>query len=220
MSVLNIMKLNLVLPTLLAALGLAGCAANSLEKTWKSPAHTGGAVKKVAVIAVDERGMVRKGFENRFVRDLGERQQPAIVTYDLIALPDIKTDKEAAVKAFSAAGADSVLIVRLVSISSKSRQVEASPEVYVPVITGFNDYYSTYGWYDYYSVAFVDMGASWGSTKQYVYLDTSLHDLASGKRIWSTLTRTTLKDDSDRLAELDTLCVKVVSAMHRDGVVR
>jgi len=214
------MKLNLFLLTLFATLGLAGCAANRLENTWKSPAYTTGPVKKIAVIAVDERGMVRKGFENRFVRDLGERQQPAIVTYELIALPDIKADKEAAAKAFSTAGADSVLIVRLVSASSQSRQVEARPEAYVPVITGFNDYYSAYGWYDYYTVAFTDMGASWGSTKQYIYLDTSLHDLATGKRIWSTITRTTLKDDSDRLAELDTLCVKVVSAMHKDGVVR
>jgi len=213
------MKSYLALFTVSAAACLAGCAASSVEKKWKSPEHSGGPVQKVAVIAVDERGMVRKGFENRFVRDLGEQQQAAMVTYDLLALPEIKADKEAAAKAFTTGGADSVMIVRLVNSSSTSRQVEARPEAYVPVTTGFDSYYS-YGWYDYYSVAFMDMGASWGTTKQYLYLDTSLYNLKSGKRIWSTITRTTLKEDSDRLVEVDRLTAKVVAAMRKDGMVR
>jgi hypothetical protein len=66
----------------------------------------------------------------------------------------------------------------------------------------------------------MDMGASWGSTKQHVYLDSSLYDLKTGKRLWSLLTLTTVKDETDRLAEVDKLTAKVVAALGKDGMVR
>jgi hypothetical protein len=210
------MKIQIQFVAAVAALCLAGCAASSIERKWKSP-EVSAPVQKVAVIAVDERGMLRKGFENRFVRDLGEHQQPAMVTYESLGLPEIKADKKAATDTMRAGGADSVLIVRLVGQGSYSRQVEAQPELYVPVTTGIDDYY---GWYQYYSVAFMNMSATWGSTEQNVYLDSSLHDLKTGKRLWSALTLTTVKDETDRLAEVDKLTAKVVAALRKDGLVR
>jgi hypothetical protein len=66
----------------------------------------------------------------------------------------------------------------------------------------------------------MDMGASWGNTKQLVYLDSSLYELKTGQRLWSALTLTTIKEDSDRLVEVDKLTAKVVSALRGDGLVR
>ena len=127
-------------------------------------------------------------------------------------MPDIKADKEAAAARLRAGGAEVVLIVRLVDQTTYSRDMRATPERWVPTVSG----YGTYGWHDYYSVAFVDMGTTWSNTRQNIYLDTSLFDLKTGQRLWSTLTLTVLKDDSDRLAEADALIAKVVQAMRKD----
>jgi hypothetical protein len=200
-----------------AAMCLAGCASSSIKKTWKSPEYQGGPVQKPAVIGVDDRGIVRKGFENRFVRDLREHGQEAIVTYELMALPDIKADKDAAAARLREAGADSVLIVRLVDQVNYDSQVRASPALFAPTVTGIGSYY---GWYDYYSVAFTEMGTVWSSTKQLAYLDISLYSLKSSQRIWSGLTKATIKETTDRVEVVDALVSKVVDAMRKDGVVR
>ena len=195
---------------------LTGCASTSMKETWKSPAHSTGPVQKVAVIAVDERGLARIGFENRFVRDLRAVGQEALVTHELMTLLDIKADKEAAAAKLREAGADSVLIVRLADLTTYSRSVRATSERYVGTVTGIDSYY---GWYDYFSVAYMDMGTVWSTDKKTVYLDTSLYDLKSGKRIWSALTETVMKEGTDSLMEADSLTAMVVKAMNGDGMI-
>jgi hypothetical protein len=74
-------------------------------------------------------------------------------------------------------------------------------------------------WYDYYSVAYMDMSPTYGSEKRQFYLETIVFDLKSAKRLWSCLTETTFTDNMDRLAEMDTIVGKAVSAMRKDGVV-
>ena len=58
---------------------LCSCAATSLKKTWKAP-DCQQPVGKVAVLAIDDRGLVRQGFENRFVAQLTKAGAPAVVT--------------------------------------------------------------------------------------------------------------------------------------------
>lgn len=198
------------------ALWLGGCATSSVKQSWKSPSYQGAPVQKIAVLAVDERGLVRVAFENRFVRDFKAHAQEALATHELLGLTAIKADKEAAAVRVRAAGADAVLIVRLVDQTTRSRQVQATPALFVPTVTGYGDC----GWYDYYTVAFTDMGVVWGSTKQDIYLESSLFDLKAGRRLWSALTLTVLRDDMDRLVEADSLVAKVVDAMRKDGLVR
>ena len=207
----NIFHIAIILSSML----LAGCASTSLKQTWKSSTSHAGPVKKIAVIAVAERGLVRQGFENRFVRDFSAQGQEAMVTHNLLDLPEIKANKEAAAARALAAGADTVLIVRLVDKVSYERSTQA---LYVGATTGFDD--SIYSWYDYYTVAYTDMSSVWSSTTQKVYLDCSLYDLNGGGRLWSALTLTTSKEDADRLAEADVLVNVVVKAMRKDGMVR
>jgi hypothetical protein len=211
------MKANIqFLAVVASALCLGGCAASSVKQVWKSPAYQGGAVQKVAVVAVEERGMVRQAFENRFVNQFRALGQNADPTHELMGLREIKASKEAAAARFREAGADSVLLVRLVDQTTYAHQAQATPALFVPTTTGF----SSYGWYDYYEVAFVDMGTVWNSARQYVYLDTVLFDLKTGQRIWSALTLTVLKEDMDRLEEADALVAKIVAALRRDGMIR
>jgi len=198
------------------ALCLSGCASSSIKESWKSPAYQGGPVQKISVLAVDERELVRVALENRFVREMRQHGQDALATHELLGLPEIKADKEAAAARVRAAGADAVLIIRLVDQSTYSRQVQATPALFIPTVTG----YESYGWYDCYTVAYTDMGVVWGSTKQNIYLDTSLFDLKTGQRLWSALTLTVLKENEDRLVVADSLVAKLVSALRKDGLVR
>ena len=208
-------KLHPVSIAILAAL-LCSCAVTSLKTTWKSPDYHGGPVQKVAVLAVDERGMVRQIFEGQFVTQLEKQGQAAFKTQELLALPAIKENKEAAAARLREAGADSVLIVRLVDSATLASSVRQTSRGYAPITTG----YANFGWYDYYTVAFMDMDVIRNSLKQYVYLDTSLYELNTGTRLWSGLTQTVLKDNTDRLEVVRPLVTKVLAAMRQDGLIR
>lgn len=201
--------------TVLAAL-LAGCAATSLKSTWKSPDSGGQTVRKPAVIAIEERSLARQGFENRFVNQLKAGGQEAAVTFDLLGLPEIKADRAAAVARLKQAGADSVIVLRLVDVATYDRQVQETPNAFVSVVDGFG----SYGWYDYYSVAYADFGVMRGETRQVVCLEASLFALEGSKRLWSGITRTVIKEGSDRLVLADQFTALVVAAMRKDGVVR
>src|SRR5262249_54160419 len=94
----------------LAAL-LCSCAATSVKNTWKSPEYNG-RVTKVAVLTVDDRGLLRRGFENRWVTQLRNQGLTAISTFDLLSLPEINQDKPAAAQRLRAAGCEAVLVMR------------------------------------------------------------------------------------------------------------
>ena len=199
------------------ALWLCGCASSSIKQSWTSPTRRDGQVQKISVLAVDERSTVRQGLENRFVLELRSKGQDALATHELLSLPEIKADKEGAAARLRAAGADVILIVRLVDSSTYSSEVRATPELYVPTLSGA---YENYNWHDYYSVAFMHMGVVWGNTNQDIYLDSSLFDLKTAQRLWSALTLTVLKEDTDRLAAADSLVAKLVKALRKDGIIR
>lgn len=207
----NLCQLSIVPLTL----ALCGCVGTSLDQNLKSPSYHGGVVQKVAVIAVDERVLMRQGFENRFARQMTEHGQSALVTYDLLSLPEIKADKQAATARFREAGADSVLVIRLANQATRSTELQATAQIFAPVLTGY-DYND---WYGYYSVSFVNMGTSWSESKTQVYLEMILYDLKTGQRIWAGGTVTVLKDDMDRVAQMEPIVSKVLGALRKDGLI-
>lgn len=193
---------------------LCSCASTSVKDTWKAP-DSHGPVGKIAVLAIDERGLVRQGFENRFVAQLGKSGATALQTFNLLSLAQIKQDKGTAAERFRASGAEALLILRLIDKTASYREVRPGGERYAPVVTGFD----TLGWYDYYSVGFMSMNSTYGSLKENVYLEASLYNLKAEKRLWSALTRTALVENMDRVEEMDPLVEKIVAAMRKDGVI-
>ena len=207
------MKLPPLAFTALAAL-LCSCAATSVKQTWKSP-DSPGPVGKVAVVAVAEYGNLRIGLENRFVRQLTKAGSTATATYDLLSLPQIKADKQAAAARFRANGAEGVLILRLANLSSSYRENRPGRERYAGMITDVN----SIGWYETFTVGFTDMSPTYAHSKETVNLETSLYDLNTEKRLWSGVTQTVVTEDMDRVAEMDPLIEKIVAAMKKDGVI-
>ncbi len=208
-------KLPLFAVSMLAVL-LCSCATTSVQKTWKSPAYTGGPVKKLAVLAVADNALVRPQLEGRLARDIGERGQPVTTTYKLLTLPQIKEDKAAAVAALREQGADYILIVRLLDETTYNRQVTAAPGAFS---SGASDY-AGYGWYGYYDMSFMDMSMTYSSTRQHLVLDSSLFDLNTNQRVWSVVTKTVVKEDADRIEVADGLAAKVVAELAKDGMIR
>lgn len=194
---------------------LCSCAATKVKTTWKSPDYLGGPLRKVAVLAIDERQDVRIGFENRLSRQIGKRGISAATTYDLFSLPEINRDKVAAAERLRSAGAEAVVVLRLRDSASFYRESRPGPERYAEVVTGYEPSY----WYDYYSVAYADMSPTYGNLKQKVYLETSVFDLKTAKRLWSGLTLTVVTERMDRVAEMDPIVAKVVGAMRKDGMI-
>jgi hypothetical protein len=135
---------------------------------------------------------------------------------ELLRLPEIKENKEAAINLLRQQGVDSILIVRLVDKTTYDREVRASPSAFVPVATG----YSNYGWGGYYDVAFMDMSVTYSSTRDDLVLDSSLFDLNSGQRLWSMVTKSVLKYDTDKLVVADDLADKVSAGLLKDGLIR
>lgn len=204
-----------LLATVLLAVLLCSCAATSIKHTWKSP-DCPKDLGKIAVVAMEERGIVRQGFENRLVAQLAKAGAPAMVTFDLLTLAEIEQNKQVAAERFRAAGADAVLIMRLVDQTSSYREVMRGRGAYITTITGWENV----GWYDYYSVGFLNLTPTYGTLKQKILVETGLFDLKTEACLWSGLSQTVMKENMDRVAEMDPLVEKVVAAMQKDGVFR
>lgn len=201
------------------ALCLGGCASpSSIVQTWKTPTPPAGPVRKVAVVGVDDRALIREGFENRFVRIMRTQNQEAMTTFDLLSLPEINNDKKAAKAKMGAAGADAILIIQLTDRTTNDRQVGPRPALNAEaLLTGATD---TDGWEIYYSGAYIKMGTTWTRDSTTLYLSSGLHDLKTGRLLWSTVTKTVVKDNVDRLVVVEALVALVVDAMRKDGLVQ
>ncbi|MFO1475598.1 MAG: hypothetical protein U1F98_02975 [Verrucomicrobiota bacterium] len=200
----------------IAFAALAGaCAATSLKSSWKSPQYHGGPVGDIAVVAIDPRGLVRQGFENRFVRQFGEQQQKAFVTFSLLPLEEINADKAAAAAKLKGAGADSVLIIRLLDSATYASEVQLRNTRFGPGTQGVQGF----GWYDYFTSSWRATGAIYGTQKSDVFLEIDLFDLDTEKLVWSGITMTVVKEGVDRVELIDPLIRKVLAAMRADGVI-
>ena len=202
-------------PLALCALAslFCSCAATSVKQTWKSP-DCRQPVGKIAVVAVDDRGLLRQGFENRFVRYLSDAGAPAEVTFDLLSLPQIKQDKRAAADRLRASGAEALLVMRLMDVGSSYRVNRVGGDLSAPGMAGVDTTFDDFG------REFTDTSSTYVDLTQAVGLQSSLYDLKTEKRLWFALTQTVLKDNMDRVAQMDPLVEKIVAAMKKDGVIR
>jgi len=109
-------------------------------------------------------------------------------------------------------GADSVLVVRLIDAVNQSSLVPATRTT-VTTDSG------KMGCFDYVAVYASGPGDVQPNLKLDVYLETSLYDLQSEKKIWSAQTKTVVGEDTDRIAVIGPLVEKLVTALREDGLI-
>jgi hypothetical protein len=167
------------------ALGLAACAASTkIVNQWVSPDYTSPRFRKIMVIGVSKQASIRRTFEDEFVTQLKAAGVEAVPSY-LYIPEDDQVDESHLQAAVKQAGADAVIITRLVRVEKKT---EVSPGFYQPAPFGFYGGYSA-AWRGYYEPPRV---------YQYdVYIsETSLYDM--NQLVWAGTVETTAPDDINK----------------------
>ena len=187
-----------LLRILALTIAVAGCAASTkIVNQWTSPDYTSPRFKKIMVIGVSTQPSIRRTFEDEFVTKLKAAGVEALPSY-LYIPEDGQVDESRLQAAVKQAGADAVIITRLVRVDKKS---EVSPGFYRPRPVGFYGGYSV-AWLGYYEPPRV---------YQYdVYIsETSLYDM--NQLVWAGTAETT--DTGDITKEIQGYVVAVIEAL-------
>jgi hypothetical protein len=178
-------SLRILALTIAVVLSVAGCAASTkIVNQWVSPDYTSPRFRKIMVIGVSKQASIRRTFEDEFVTQLKAAGVEAVPSY-LYIPEDDQVDESHLQAAVKQAGADAVIITRLVRVEKKT---EVSPGFYQPAPFGFYGGYSA-AWRGYYEPPRV---------YQYdVYIsETSLYDM--NQLVWAGTVETTAPDDINK----------------------
>ncbi len=184
-----------------------GCASSSVKQTWKSPSYQGGPVQKIAVLVKTDRNFYRQAIENYFASILNEEGQSAFTTHDLFGLGAVKADRAAAAARLRQGGADSVLVVQLIDAVTYSRQATVTSPAFTSSAA------------ESYGYLVMETDAAWNTLQSDVYIESTLYNLASGERLWSGVTRTVLKENTDSVAKIEPLGKMLFAQMRQAGVI-
>jgi hypothetical protein len=158
---------------------LAACSSTTIVDQWQRPDFKGGPFKRVLVVGVTTEATVRRIFEDEFVRQLRARGTEAVASYTLIP-EDGQVDRARLERAVKEAGADGVIVTRVVKVEQKTQVMPGTP-----AFPGFGtDIYGFYGtgwggvWTGY---------ASPPAVFQYeeVRAETKLFDARSAQLVWA-----------------------------------
>jgi hypothetical protein len=180
---------------------LAACASTRLINSWQDTRYSGPPLNRVLVIGVTKQSVVRRTFEDAFVRELTAKGVQAVPSYTLIN-EDGEVPKDRIAQAVQQSGADGVLIARLVRVDRRTR---VEPGYVGPPFMGFYDYYP-FAWGAFYEPPVV-------YSYDVVTWDTSVFDAKSNQMLWAGATETTApKDLSKDAREAAALVVKNLAA--------
>jgi hypothetical protein len=170
----------------IAAVLLAGCAANQLVAHQSNPAHVGKAPKKVMVYAIAYDATLRRVFEDRMVERLGSRGIQGVPAYTIIT-SDSPADEAQLRAAVAKSGADAVMISRP-GAEEQSTTIVSGGTVYTGTVVGLYGYYS--GVWQVTKVAPREVeGATW------VMSSTRLFDVGTEAAVWSGTVKTSMQGD-------------------------
>lgn len=160
----------------IVTLFITACTITNLTSTWKDSAYQKHP-RKILVIGLAKKPIIKRIFEDEFVRQLKERGTTAIAGYTV--MPDLKQGDHAVIAAkMKEQGADAVLIARLVS--KKKVQTYVPGTVYYPP--------NTYGsWHYYYEAAYTP---GYMVEDEYALMETNLYDADNDKLIWTAASET------------------------------
>jgi len=159
------------------ALLLAACASTSLTNSWTDASYKGPKLKKLMVMGVSNQPALRRTFEDEFVKSLKAAGVDAVASYQFI--PDDGKAEEARVKeAVKQAGADGVLITRLVRVDVNTQVASPPPTMGMGFYGGYTGAWG--GFYDPPVVTQTDT----------IVLETNLYGVDASRLLWSGTTDT------------------------------
>jgi hypothetical protein len=183
----------------------ASCASTRITDVWKSEDYQGKAENIVVIMAAKDTES-RELFENRFVAKLQARGNTSMQSYKLASIEQLP-DKEFVKERAKDAGADTVLISRLVNLKTIESYVPGQRYV-IPS--------AYYGWGPYYTVIFADYGYT-GDTRV-VYIETNLYDVKTEKLIWSAHSKTERTEGQQQL--ITTFADIIIKKLASDRIIK
>ena len=201
------LRLRIATPLLIiSALTLPGCSSTELINQWSNPAYTSASFKRILIIGVARQSSIRRSFEDTFVAQLKANGVDAVPGYAYIQ-EDGQVGEERLKQAVALAGADAVIITRLVK---REQKTVVTPGYLQPAPgVGLYNWYSV-GWSGYYEPP---------SVYQYeVYTsETSLYDMVRNQVVWSGTAQTAAPGNIDK--EITSYAEIMVNALKQKNLI-
>jgi hypothetical protein len=172
----------LTISALILFLGACATTTTTYTSTWKAPNATAVTPvgKTVAAVFVTGNEGQRRSAEDTMAADLTARGAHGIPSYTLLP-NDQHADGDAARAKLKEAGADGVVVMRLVG---KDQQVTYTPGTAFPsYYNGFGPYWG-YGWHTVYEPGYLE-------TDTLISVETLVYSLLQDKLLWGGTSRTT-----------------------------
>jgi hypothetical protein len=174
----------------LLALAALACAATRVTSTWRDPAVGPVQFRKVVGIALSQDTTLRRIAEDEFVRAVGP--EIGVAGYSVVE-DDALRDREAVKQRVEAAGADGVVVFRLVGVEEQER--------WVPPTT----YGSAWGYWGIAAPMVYEPG--YLTTDRIVQVEANAYEVAGARLLWSARSETFNPSNANQLVE------EVVTAM-------
>ena len=176
-----------------AVLLLTSCASTEVVNTWKDDTQSQ-QFTNVLVVVVNKVPAYRTLIENELVDTIKKSGADAKSAAVILPNTDL-TDEATASSAIQDAGADGVMVVRLVDTTKE--------QVYTPGTTYVQGAYGgryNRGWHGYYDSGYrVTNTPGYYSEYNVSTVETAIFDTATNKRVWSTITSTTEAREIDAI---------------------
>jgi len=175
---------------------ISSCATTTLKNVWRDGSY-GGKLNKVFVIGVIKNPGIKRFFEDEFAAQLKARGTDAVAGYTVLT-SDAVIDKENIAAALKAAGADGVLISRLVDKKTVETYVPPTTHAMSPRYVPPSHYYG--GWHHYYARSYDAIYQPGYTVKDEVLVvETNLYEASSEKLVWSAISETFQEGSSNTL---------------------
>ena len=177
-----------------------GCASTRITSTWRDPGVGAVRFRKVVGVALARDATLRRLAEDEFVRALG----PAAALAGYAVIPDEEVrDRDKAKARVEAAGADGVVVFRLVGVEPEQRWV---PPTYYGHAWGY------WGW-----AAPVVYDPGYLQTDRIVQVETTVYRVADARLVWAARSETFNPESAEDL--IAGVVRTVVDAVRKDALV-
>ena len=181
------MKINRGLFCSLAILSLvtSSCVSTTLTSEWKDETYLFWPEKKIFIVGAFSGEVVRKMFEEEFVRQLTAQGTEAVASCTVLAF-DVVPKQEVVLSLIKEQRADAVIITRYLGKTSTAPVPPAGISCDPPQLSDI--------WQDYYTQGYSVMPA-YTQERDVYRLETALYDAGTEKLVWKTVSETTVEKE-------------------------
>jgi hypothetical protein len=158
-----------------------------MDGVWRDPAAAQAPRQRIAVIGLTKDELLKRNFEDLFVKMLTERGNQAVAGYTFLTAAE-ECDSAATCTNLAEHGFDSILTATVVATDKQVDYVPGST-TYVPETA-----YTAYHRY-YYTVYREETVPGYEREREYVRVETNLYDATGLRLLWAATTTTERQND-------------------------